>query len=92
LLVPLSFMLGASDSEFFIVWKGKYRLLANLCFGCLEVRVVMGKVAVVTVELVDASIAESNNAIAKELLEWFRDEAVPAPWVKVVKKVVVGGF
>jgi hypothetical protein len=52
----------------------------------------MGKVAVVTVELVDASIAESNDAIAEELVDWFKNEAVPAPWVKEVKKVVVEGF
>jgi hypothetical protein len=81
---------AASDSEFFIVWKRKHRLIANLCFGCLEVRVVMGKMAVVTVELVDASIAESNSEIAEELLEWFKNEAVPAPWIKKVKKVVEG--
>jgi hypothetical protein len=85
-------MFGASDSEFFIVWKRKQRLLANLRFGCLEVRVVMGKVAVVTVELVGASVAESNDAIAEELLEWFKNQAVPVPWVKKVKKVVVEGF
>jgi hypothetical protein len=52
----------------------------------------MGKVAVVTVELVDASITESNDAIAEELVDWFKNEAVPAPWVKEVKKVVVEGF
>jgi hypothetical protein len=52
----------------------------------------MGKVAVVTVELVGASVAESNDAIAEELLEWFKNQAVPVPWVKKVKKVVVEGF
>ena len=52
----------------------------------------MVKVAVLTVELVAASVTVSNCAIAEELLEWFRDEAVPAPWVKEVKNVVVEGF
>ena len=50
------------------------------------------KKAVITVELVDESIANSNEAIAEDLLKWFRDEAVPAPWVKDVKKVVVQEF
>jgi hypothetical protein len=50
------------------------------------------KKAVITVELVDESIMNSNEAIAQDLLKWFRDEAVPAPWVKDVKKVVVKEF
>ena len=50
------------------------------------------KKAVITVELVDESLENSNDAIAEELLKWFRDEAVPAPWVKDVKKVVVQDY
>ena len=50
------------------------------------------KKAVITVELVDESVANSNDAIAEELLKWFQDEAVPAPWVKEIKKVVVQEF
>jgi hypothetical protein len=50
------------------------------------------KKAVITVELVNESFANSNEAIAKDLLKWFQDEAVPAPWVKDVKKVVVQEF
>jgi hypothetical protein len=46
----------------------------------------MGKKAIVTFELVDESVENSNDAIAEELLKWFRDEAVPAPWVKEIKK------
>jgi hypothetical protein len=49
----------------------------------------MGKMAVVTVELVTESAGISNGVIAEEMLEWFRDEVVSAPWVKDVKKVVV---
>jgi len=52
----------------------------------------MGKMAFVSFELVDESVVYSNGAIADELLKWFRDEAVPAPWVKAVKKVVVKDF
>ena len=47
------------------------------------------KKAVITVELVNESIAVSNSTIAEEMLTWFRDEAVPAPWVKEVKRVTV---
>jgi hypothetical protein len=49
------------------------------------------KKAVITVELVDENIANSNEAIAQDLLKWFRDEAVPAPWVKDVKKSCCSG-
>jgi hypothetical protein len=51
----------------------------------------MGKVAVVTVELVDESFAFSNGVIAEELIEWFR-EACGAPWFKEVRAVVVQKF
>ena len=49
----------------------------------------MGKKAVITVELVDASVTSSNSAIAEEMLQWFKDQALPAPWVKEVKTVIV---
>jgi hypothetical protein len=52
----------------------------------------MGKIAVITVDLVDESITASNSAIAGEILKWFKEEAVPAPWVKEVKTVVVRAF
>jgi len=52
----------------------------------------MGKMAFVSVELVDESFVHSNRVIADELLEWFKDEAVPAPWIKAVKKFVVQDF
>ena len=50
------------------------------------------KKAVITFELVSDSLANSNEAIAEDLLKWFRDEAVPAPWVKDIRKVVVQEF
>jgi hypothetical protein len=49
----------------------------------------MGKKAIITLELVDESVENSNGAIAEEMLKWFKEEAVPAPWVKEIKKVVV---
>jgi hypothetical protein len=49
----------------------------------------MGKKAIITVELVDESLGYSNNAIAEELLRWFTEEAMPAPWVKEIKKIVL---
>jgi len=49
----------------------------------------MGKKAIITVELVDESVVSSNSAIAEELLRWFSEEALPAPWVKEIKKIVV---
>jgi hypothetical protein len=61
-----------------------------LCFLCLEVGCV-GKLAVVTVELVEESFAFSDGAVAEELLGWFR-EAVAVPWVKEVRRVVVKRF
>ena len=52
----------------------------------------MGKRAIITFELVDESVENSNGAIAEELLKWFKEEAVPAPWVKEIKMVVVQDF
>jgi hypothetical protein len=49
----------------------------------------MEKKAVITVELVDESVTSSNSAIAEELLQWFKDQALPAPWVKEVKAIKV---
>jgi hypothetical protein len=48
-----------------------------------------GKKAIITVELVDESLEHSNNAIAEELLRWFMEEALTAPWVKEIKKIVL---
>jgi hypothetical protein len=52
----------------------------------------MEKRAIITVALVDESLKNSNDAIAEEMLEWLRDEAVPAPWVKKIKKVDIQEF
>jgi hypothetical protein len=49
----------------------------------------MGKKAIITVELVDESIINSNDTIAKELLSWIAEGGVPAPWIKQVHRVEV---
>jgi hypothetical protein len=49
----------------------------------------MRKKAIITVELVDEGVTSSNSAIAEEMLQWFRDQALPAPWVKEVKAIKV---
>ncbi|MCJ7560715.1 hypothetical protein MUO79_08915 [Candidatus Bathyarchaeota archaeon] len=51
-----------------------------------------GKRAIITVELVDESLGNSNGTIAEDLLRWFREETLPAPWVKEITKVVVQEF
>ena len=48
----------------------------------------MGKMAIITVELVDESFAHSNGAIMEELLQWFK-EAIAVPWIKEIKRIVV---
>ncbi len=49
----------------------------------------MEKKAIITVELVEESVTSSNGAIAEELLQWFKDASLPAPWVKKVTAVIV---
>jgi hypothetical protein len=49
----------------------------------------MKKRAIITVELVAESLAENDEKIARELLDWFREDAIYVPWVKNVKDVVV---
>jgi len=41
------------------------------------------------VDLVDESALESNEKIAQELLNWFREDAISIPWVKDVKGISV---
>lgn len=47
------------------------------------------KIAIIKVELVDESVVEANEKIARELFEWFREGAIGIPWVKNVKDVAV---
>jgi len=47
------------------------------------------KKAVITVELVDESIEEADEKIARELLDWFREDVISIPWVKNVKDITV---
>jgi hypothetical protein len=47
------------------------------------------KIAIITVELVDESLEGENKEIARELAEWFEEDAVSIPWVKGVKDVTI---
>jgi len=47
------------------------------------------KKAIITVELVDESRENANGKIAREIAKWFRDDAISAPWIKKITKVVV---
>jgi len=47
------------------------------------------KKAIITVELVGESVEESNEKIARELLDWFREDVISIPWVKDVKDIAV---
>jgi hypothetical protein len=51
----------------------------------------LGKLAVISAELVDECFAHSDGAVAEELLQWFR-EAVAVPWVKEVKRLLLRVF
>ena len=47
------------------------------------------KKAVITFELVDESVMEADEKIARELITWLREDVVSIPWVKEVKKITV---
>jgi len=49
------------------------------------------KMAIITVELVDESIVETDEKIEEELLEWFREDVISIPWVKAVKDITLKG-
>jgi hypothetical protein len=50
------------------------------------------KAAVITVELVEESVGSANSTIADDLIRWFNDAVLPAPWVKRVRLVSVQRF
>jgi hypothetical protein len=52
----------------------------------------VGEAAVITVEQIEESFCSANGAIAADLLRWFNELSVPAPWVKRVRVVFVRGF
>ena len=47
------------------------------------------KSAIISVELVDESMEETNDKIKQELLVWFREDSTSIPWVKSVKSITV---
>jgi hypothetical protein len=71
------------------VKKGNIALISSAALLWLQGELTMRKKAIITVELVDEGVTSSNSAIAEEMLQWFRDQALPAPWVKEVKAIKV---
>jgi hypothetical protein len=49
----------------------------------------MRKKAVVTFELVDESVEETDKRIEEELRNWLQEDVVTIPWVRDVKDVSV---
>jgi hypothetical protein len=49
----------------------------------------MTKKAIIVTELLDECDGIPNSEIAAEMLRWFKEEAVPAPWVKEINRVEV---
>ncbi len=47
------------------------------------------KTALIMVELIDESIMENDEKIIRELLGWFREDAISIPWIKEVKDITV---
>ena len=47
------------------------------------------KRAIVILELVDESLGQGNDLIAQELLAWFKEDAVSAPWIREVTAVKI---
>lgn len=47
------------------------------------------KRAIVILELIDESLVERNDLLAQELLAWFKEDAVSAPWIRDVKAVQI---
>jgi hypothetical protein len=47
------------------------------------------KTAIITIELVDESIEETNEKIKQELLDWFQEDSTSIPWVKNVKNITM---
>jgi len=47
------------------------------------------KKAIITIELIDESIEEADEKIARELLNWFHEDVISAPWVRDVKDITI---
>ncbi|HVO86102.1 MAG TPA: hypothetical protein VMT06_03155 [Candidatus Eisenbacteria bacterium] len=52
-------------------------------------KAVRKKRAIVILELIDESLGQRNDLIAQELLAWFKEDAVSAPWIRDVKAVQI---
>ncbi|NWG11175.1 hypothetical protein HXY33_05440 [Candidatus Bathyarchaeota archaeon] len=49
----------------------------------------IGKKAIITLELVGESVEEIDKKIEQELRDWFQEDAVAIPWVRNIKDVTV---
>ena len=47
------------------------------------------KKAIITFELVDESVEETDKRIEEELRNWLQEDAVTIPWVRDVKDVTM---
>ena len=47
------------------------------------------KIAVISVDLVDESVKETNEKIVQELHNWFHEDALFIPWVKGIRDITV---
>jgi hypothetical protein len=52
-------------------------------------RIMKKKKAIITFELVDESLEETDKKIAQELLDWLQEDNVLIPWVKTIKNITV---
>jgi hypothetical protein len=80
-----------SESQLRIHQKRKHLLKSTNEHDMQSDRVMRRKKAIITVELVDESVEESDKGIELELLEWFREDSF-IPWVKDVKDVTVKDY
>ncbi len=48
-----------------------------------------GKIAVITVELLEESVENADEEIRRELIKWFQEDAFLMPWAKEVRSIVI---
>ncbi|MGB9854207.1 MAG: hypothetical protein ACPLRY_05310 [Candidatus Bathyarchaeales archaeon] len=48
-----------------------------------------GKIAVITIELLDESSENTDEEIRRELTRWFQEDAFLMPWAKEVRSIII---
>jgi hypothetical protein len=48
-----------------------------------------GKIAVITIELLDESFENANEEIRRELIKWLQEDTFMMPWAKEVRSIIV---